>query len=457
MKWSDLLASSFASLKQRPFRTALTVLGVTIGTMAVVVMVSLGVGMSSELIDGANDDKTLTQVTVTGSKAPSESDPKYKRMDASAIRELSSYEGVKEIIPTYSASMQVSIGRYEGSAQVIGIRASDMAKMNWDIAEGVAPRNSSTLQLLVGGRFDSYLWTKSGSSSYATDKAGESLVGKTLIGQITSGPDLSAFTSGITVDTSAAGSAFAEQNASAHPKKIPTYISGKIKPSEGFSMSDGASYAEMDALVKKMQEQNPGKPLPGQKSASAVPGKASFAYSSFILQMDSLDSAEQITETLRDNGWQAESALEFIKQMKKIAGFVQAIFGGIGAISLLVAAIGIANTMMMSVYERTKQIGIMKVLGASLKDIRNSFLVESASIGCLGGVVGLLISYTISWIMNSLVAATAQSDTAAKISIIPPWLAIFGLLFSTFIGTLAGWAPAQRAMKLSPLAAIRAE
>ena len=87
-------------------------------------------------------------------------------------------------------------------------------------------------------------------------------------------------------------------------------------------------------------------------------------------------------------------------------GYVQAVLGGIGAVSLLVAAIGIANTMMMSIYERTKEIGVMKVLGCSLENIRTMFLIEAGVIGFVGGVVGVALSYGVSAIINYISAGS---------------------------------------------------
>ena len=100
----------------------------------------------------------------------------------------------------------------------------------------------------------------------------------------------------------------------------------------------------------------------------------------------------------------------------------------------------------------------MKVLGASLRDIRRMFLVESAFIGLFGGLIGLVLSWGVSWLMNNVLApVVAGPAQAVDISIIPLWLAVVSVAFATAIGTLAGVLPAQRAMNLSPLAAIRAE
>ena len=135
-------------------------------------------------------------------------------------------------------------------------------------------------------------------------------------------------------------------------------------------------------------------------------------------------------------------------------GYVQLVLGGIGAVSLLVAAIGITNTMMMSIYERTKEIGIMKVLGCDLRNIQMMFLMEAGFIGFIGGIVGLVFSFAISILINQIVASMGNMMT---LSYIPPWLALLSLVFAILVGMIAGFFPSLRAMRLSPLAAIRNE
>ena len=151
---------------------------------------------------------------------------------------------------------------------------------------------------------------------------------------------------------------------------------------------------------------------------------------------------------------------DFQEEANKTIVRIQLIFGAIGAISFIVAAIGITNTMIMSIYERTKEIGVMKVIGASIKDIQKLFLTEAGIIGLFGGILGMIISYLISFIINYFVSRYAMSMSGtegAKLSFIPIWLSIVALLFSAFIGVLSGYLPARRAMKLSALDAIRSE
>ena len=141
-------------------------------------------------------------------------------------------------------------------------------------------------------------------------------------------------------------------------------------------------------------------------------------------------------------------------ELKKETRIIEMILGGLGGIAMLVSAISIANTMTMAIYERTKEIGVMKVLGCELRDIKNMFLSEAAFIGFLGGATGLSISLAISKLLNTI-AGSMMGGT--KMSVIPPWLAIFSLCFATLVGIISGYIPAVRAVKITALSAIRHE
>ena len=177
-------------------------------------------------------------------------------------------------------------------------------------------------------------------------------------------------------------------------------------------------------------------------------------YSVLKVNVDDIDNMIAVQEQIQALGYEASSNIEWIESTQKQYANIQAMLGGIGAISLLVAAIGITNTMMMSIYERTKEIGVMKVLGCDMRNIQAMFLMEAADIGLVGGIVGLGISYLISMIINKVVAA---SGNMSSLSYIPLWLAGASVIFAVVIGMAAGYFPSKRAMKLSPLAAIRNE
>ena len=148
---------------------------------------------------------------------------------------------------------------------------------------------------------------------------------------------------------------------------------------------------------------------------------------------------------------------EASKEIESQTRTIMLILGGIGSIAFIVSAIGIINTMLMSIYERQKEIGVMKVIGASVSDIQTMFLIESGFIGFFGGVLGLLISLLAGKLINNVFTGLNEGMVGVnKIIIIPTWLALVGVGFSALVGVLAGYLPARRATKLSAIDALRA-
>ena len=165
---------------------------------------------------------------------------------------------------------------------------------------------------------------------------------------------------------------------------------------------------------------------------------------------------------LEEKGFSSYSDDEELEYTKKIMLAVQLVLGAIGAISMFVAFFGISNTMVMSVMERTKEIGVMKVLGCELKDIKAMFLYEAGTIGLIGGTIGLIISYILSLIANGVARLVMGSMNSGEdfyvcVSSIPPWLAILGIGFAVGVGVVAGLSPAKRSVKVSALTAIHNE
>ncbi|HAA38120.1 MAG TPA: hypothetical protein DCE00_04535, partial [Firmicutes bacterium] len=183
-------------------------------------------------------------------------------------------------------------------------------------------------------------------------------------------------------------------------------------------------------------------------------------YSFALVRTADVALTRSISQELRDRGFNAYSMADSLEGIEDVARQMQAVLGGIGAITLLVAAIGITNTMVMSIYERTREIAIMKVVGASFADIRTMFLAESSLIGIIGGIIGIGLSYLISYLLNTYIGAAIGAGmggegTVLQVSLIPPWLVFFAVAFSMAIGLISGLYPANRAIRLDPITAMR--
>ena len=205
-------------------------------------------------------------------------------------------------------------------------------------------------------------------------------------------------------------------------------------------------------MLKKIYKH---KAIPGQPTTKKGKPLKYLVYDSAKVYVDDMKNVITVQKQISDMGYQAESQMQWIEQNKASTNMIQMVLGGIGAVSLFVASIGIANTMMMSIYERTKEIGIMKVLGCDMNRIRYMFIIESGAIGLIVGVTGVIFSFIISMIINALGVASVVAEVDGNISRIPPWLVISAIIFAIVIGMVAGFFPSLRAMKLSPLTALR--
>ncbi len=444
MRFSDLLATSFSSLRQRPFRTLMTVLGVVIGTTSVVVMVSLGIGMSQSYLDSIAANTSLREVQIYNVPVDAVERGLPTALNDDFVALMKDYPGVEKAWPIYSIEALGRVGAFSQYFQINAVPADVIASLDQPIAWGSAP-SAANPGLLVGDQIPLNFFNETTGEVKQVDFSTETLFldfdTSSMYGPVPQG----------------GGEGEGDEGQAPKPKKIIMPVAGVLQgdPDQPWGQYTNVVYAEFSAMVEALEKAMPGKALPNQPATSDGKPKPGFVYSMIRLQTPSPEAAEELLTALRTDGYDAQADIEWIREAQKQGALIQAVFGGIGLVSLLVAAIGIANTMMMSVYERTREIGVMKVLGAGLGDIRKMFLFESASIGLLGGLLGLGLSMVGSAIANAFLGG-AMGGTGA-ISIIPPWLMIGAVAFATLIGTVAGLAPAIRASRLSPLAAIRTQ
>jgi ABC-type antimicrobial peptide transport system permease subunit len=170
-------------------------------------------------------------------------------------------------------------------------------------------------------------------------------------------------------------------------------------------------------------------------------------------------SVDPVALAIRAMGPGAATAKTQVQDQSKVFDILGYVLGGIGGIALAVAAIGVVNTMVMATLERTREIGIMRACGASRRDVRRLFGIEAATLGFLGGVVGVAVGFGLTKVANLVVNDQLASKAIRSRNIIhlPPYLAVAVIAVTTAIGVLAGFFPARRAARLDPLEALRYE
>ncbi len=183
-------------------------------------------------------------------------------------------------------------------------------------------------------------------------------------------------------------------------------------------------------------------------------------YDMLIVRASDESTVSTVLDAAETLGTQAQSLGAVLEIANRVLAVMQALLGSVGGLALLVATLGVANTMMMAIYERTREIGVLKALGARNKEVRRMFTADAVLLGFIGGIVGLilgtLLGRLVDWI-GHLYLANEGVTGIGQMSIVPPWLAIGALIFAAFIGVLGGFYPAARAARLDPVAALKHE
>lgn len=447
MKFRDLLRMSSSSLWKRKVRTILTVLGVVIGVASIVVMISLGLGLSRSLMEQYESYGSLTEIEVN---APyyMEDASEPPRLNDALVKELEGLEHVEAVHPILSTSAIAVYGGYQSYLSIEGRSIESLESMGVEVGEGSLPSASDDqLKFFYGSSVIRDFYNPKTQSGYWANEEMADI-------------DFMKDPMFVIFDTNAynmAGSKDESGQVIAQPKKYLIETCGvEATPGENeWSRFGWYVFCDIDKLIPQLQKVFKNKVIPGQPTmASGKPYKEIF-YSQLLVDVDNMDNVAEVQTYITDKGYYAYSQAQWIESDQQTMGTIQIVLGGIGAVSLFVAAIGITNTMMMSIYERTKEIGIMKVLGCDLRNIRSLFLMEAGFIGLIGGVIGLIFSYTLSFVINRIVSQ--MDEYLTSISYIPFWLAGVSLVFAVFVGMAAGFFPALRAMRLSALSAIRNE
>ena len=449
MKLSDLLLMSISNLWKRKLRPVLTVLGVVIGITSIVVMMALGNGLKESMLENISSYSSITQITVESGRTWDSNGEQVdeKLLSDDLIKEFAAIEHVEAVYPKLSVTVIAKKGKYIHTwMELRGITQDELTSMDISIAQGALPKSDKELSLFYGSNIITEFYVEK-TGVYTYYETGEV-------------PNIDFMKDPMTIifDTDAYWNS---QNSSSEtsvrpPKKYMLPASGVMAGEIGvWTMNSNVVYCDIDALKTQLKRVFKKKAIPGQPVRKNGKPYNELFYSEIVLQVDDMENVQEITKMLQDQGYRAYSDAEWIQSETEQMNTIQLVLGAIGAVSLLVAAIGITNTMMMSIYERTKEIGVMKVLGCDIRNIQVLFLLEAGFIGFIGGIIGVAFSYGLSAGINSLMASSMGME--GGICRIPGWLPLLAIGFAVIIGMVAGFLPSLRAMRLSPLAAIRNE
>lgn len=459
MKFKDLIAMALRNLNARRLRTFLTVLGVIIGATSIIIMLSIGVGFKKINNDFFASLGDLTVLDVRSNMIWSDEMEKNarkdnKKLNNQAVNEIKQVPHVSAVMALYSGNANLKSGRLESYAQVVAIDPNVMEAFGYKVQKGRLLNSSDkTGGVVLGNKVENF----NNYERRIYDKHVDTM--KNVVNMVNLHMDRSNKDGGMYDGGFDSMDGGMDGGTSGEPKELSEKLKvvGILEDTEDWQKSQAMimSFDYLEKLQKDMEKLNMVKPL----------NKVKLQYDNIKVKVDDAKNVDAVSAELKDLGYNPTNYYaEMLKQSQQQLVIVQAVFGAIGGIAFLVAAIGITNTMIMSIYERTKEIGVMKVIGASIKDIQKLFLVESGFIGFIGGAMGIIISLLLSTLFNVLSRSFFMNEfqgTGAtlnpKISIIPLWLIITALVFSSLVGVIAGYIPARRAMKLSALEAIRTE
>lgn len=454
MTFRDTLSMAFMNLWRRKLRAFMTVLGMVIGTASIVIMVSLGIGINVSYQESLSEAGSLTKITVS----PQNWDAYNKQMDASASsgpvrvyspngnngpetvdindKTIETFKGIKgvtavtPVLSTYSAYFKS--GKFFNNSQLFGLDPEYAEVFGIKLSEGEmfsATGAGSVVEVVVGSQF-AFNFMNPETYASALDRNGN--------------PRISPMTSRIrlTFDGANVYPWWGGGGEGTKPGKIYTVkVTGLISEGTDWELNYSA-YTDVESL-RKLMRANKGFIYRNNENST-------YDYA-WVMAKD-VDSVSEIAQQIQDMGYGTSSLGDILKQVQESSASLRALLGAIGGVALLVAAIGIMNTMMMAIYERTKEIGVIKVLGCRMGDILQMFLSESAYIGFFGGVIGVGLSYGLGAILNN----QFLSDMGLR-SVIPLWLSLGALAFSVVVSMVSGLYPSIKAMRLSPLAAIRTD
>lgn len=433
------------NMKRRKIRTFLTVLGVMIGVISVVALMSVGLGVKKEMIDSVVDSGSVNQIKVyseTGGKH------KDRMITDKTIETFSKFSNVSGCYSVYEVPVTMKYGEYEYYGNLVGVPGDELS--TWKLINGENVIKDSDGKGFAAGSSVGKLFFN--PNTYTSFEKKE----KKGIGSLTGRRFDTVFGWGDenakTVKLKLTG-VLADGSADKASDDDSDNTEGEVYTST-YSEKSQTIYCDMDYLKSLLKRVSVDGKLEGQPVDGNGNSYREFIYTAAIVTVDDTNNVDAIVKKFQDMGYQTENAKEYLDTIQKYLKMIQLLLGGIGTIALVVAVIGISNTMTTSVFDRVNEIGILKVLGCDIDELRLLFLAEAAIIGAAGGVLGVGCSYGVKVIIDKCAVSMFHLAKGTNISYIPWWLALAGMMGSVVLGVAAGYFLARWATKLRPIDAV---
>lgn len=433
MKAGDLFRTAGSNLLRRKGRTLLTLVGVIIGVGALVLMISLGMGLERQLLRSFESEEVLRTITVTRVEGKADGEIRMgpmghfgrllqiSREEIGAIERLDGVDFARpDVLLILSADIPLT-RPVKGRQTVVA---------DWIQFRGTHERDREFLKgTLLRGR----MWEPGERGCLIPSNLLHLRFGLKI-------EDLA-------LDQPLAIKFKPRKNEPAPPAETLNIRILGIVDSERLGMRGGQIVLPQEQALELWDLTQGGGMLPYEKDA----------FPAVEVRTKGTEDVARVKTQLKNMGYEALAATDVVKLIGDAFLIVKAFLACIGAIGLLVSMFGIANTMAMSVLERTREIGIMKALGGRNRDVRRLFLVEAAWIGLSGGIVGLVGGWLLGIGLNYAAMRILELPGKTSLFYVSPWLAAGSLAFAVLVSVIAGVVPAVRASRMDPVAALRYE
>ena len=401
MRYVDTLSLSMRTFKTRPMRTALTILGVSVGIGAVLFLVSFGYGLQETVLNNITTADALLSLDVSSGKSD------VIQLNQDSIDKITNLPNVTEVSPVVALPSQITLKEFTADTTLYTIKPSFLN------LSGLVPFRGTFFKADNNGNNQKQVVISSAMAQLfnidPTDIVGQQI-------------------------------------------NITTFV--PRTDSDGQNQVDVIEQTSPFTIVGVVDDE--------RSSLTYVPADVleNITYSTYVgakVKVSNSEAMTSVREQIINMGFLVSVLQDTIDQVKKIFSIVQVVLGLFGLIALTVSAIGMFNTMTVMLLERTNEIGIMRSIGVTRKDVRKLFIFEAMIMGFLGGLGGVLLGYLGGFLANIGINVLAHyfGGQALDLFSSPTWFIVLIILFSTIIGLLTGIFPAQRAGKINPLDALR--